>query len=360
MFNKVKEAVKKYMRWGNTRLFIIRCSFLLITICASILGYITFGEFGYLFGLIIFAALITYDLVIAPGFPNVVHYMNRIASTGFSIALMIFVGISGGMFMVMNKADPTLAVIDQKIAFEQSINKNETESTSGVGFAMTGDNSTLKASKGEAKKARENARDLLNQKQDYIENQGGKYMDPTIVIYKVIADWYNKIAEPKDEITPDQVTTIVMIITWIAIISIQTVLSAEVHGIRVYRPSILGGIKLLLLYFIDIRKTYIDGWKGGTIDYTKPSTTEPKKKEPDDSEIAELLLFPENDSESEEKPFRKPKGKHTKNRDSIRQYATGYYQKHGKYPKYKEIQTACNVGPNTVAEVMKDLKSSTA
>jgi hypothetical protein len=287
------EALKAYFCWGDLRLFVLRVIFICIAGCASVLGFQTFSQFKLLIGTIIFCCMIIFDLVLAPHLPNWVHYTNRLLAIAFSISLMVFVGLTGSMQLVADKEDSTYSTLLERIeSKEKQIAAAETK-TKDPAFIMNSDKEMVRDNESLLETLNFEKDELLKEKQQYNEDSGGKYQDGTVRIYKVIADYLSTKAD--EDITPDTAALIVLLIAWVSITSIQTVLSAEVHGIKVYRPSLMRALGIILLYIFDIKARYIDktvphGPKR-TKKRTKKSTVAIKK---DGNEVSTVTITPPN------------------------------------------------------------------
>ncbi len=102
-------------------------------------------------------------------------------------------------------------------------------------------------------KLNDEAEKLLDQKQKYNEKNGGKYSDSSVAPIAWLAGLL--------KVDPDKLNALVLPALWLAILSIQSALSAESHSIRIYRPSLMRGIATLLTMIFGINHHYVQDFK---------------------------------------------------------------------------------------------------
>jgi len=251
---KLLGQVLTYLNWHNSRRFTIKCLFITIALSMSVMAYKWADQFDGVSGLVVFCAFIAFDIVLVPRFPNWVHFTNSVLATFLSVAFMILIGYQAIGSSIAKKDDPTYATLLEKLEFKQErIAKLESDRAA---FILSADSEGLNEWRKDNGPTLDALSDeyelLLDEKQQYNADSGGSFQDSSVAPIKWAADELGK--------TPEQVTLYVMIWLWVSVLSIQIVLSAASHDIRIHRPTLMRGLGMTIAYILDWRKKYIEDY----------------------------------------------------------------------------------------------------
>jgi len=272
---KVKQKLEEIgLDWGSARTVVIRTLFMLIAICISVMAYQWADEFKGTTALILACSMIAYDIVLVPRFPMFVHYVNSIVATVLSVMFMVLIGYLTIGAEVADKNDTEYSALQERIdTRKERIERLE------AGKAACIMNDSVECIENWTDNYSDELRDL-NDGLDglLIDKQSlGSYSDPTVAPLKWLASAVGKSTE--------ELNAYILPAIWIAILSIQTTLSAAAHGIRIYRPSLLRGILVLLTMIFGYDNRYVENIRNGISEIdtddedNQPgkSTTRPKR-----------------------------------------------------------------------------------
>ena len=233
--------------WELLRKWACSFIFIVIAICCSILGFLQASKWSLTIGVITFCAMAAYDIFLAHRFPNPVLYVVQLLSIFFSIALLLYMGIASSASIVSKDKDPYQATLER----HQKELSGFSDILNGLigGAAINANNDVLNNASESASQVIKRTKELQDKELDHAKEMG-EYSTGYLLAHKWLANFL--------EIKPDEVTSYILVIFWVAILSIQTVCSAYVHGREIHRPSFLGGIRWALDSFFDLRGYYED------------------------------------------------------------------------------------------------------
>lgn len=249
--------VRSAATWENARAIIVKCLFITIALFMSYMSYQWADQFKGGVSVVVFCAFIAFDIVLVPRFPMIVHYVNSIFATISSIVFMLLIGFMTIGSTIASKEDPTYNALLERIrSVDTRIQQIEAKKVPCIMMEDMQCMQDFEADNGPTLNKLQDKKDaLLLEKQKYTKKKGGSFSDASVAPIVWLADIFDT--------TPERLNAYMLPALWLAILSIQSTLSAEAHNIKIHRPSLMRGVHVLLTMIFGVKHRYVENWRDG-------------------------------------------------------------------------------------------------